>query len=734
MSTKPRVHYSQPIAYNQIPPDIADLQQWVVWKYVTTDKGIKKVPFQIDATAASTNNPSTWSDLETVLEVYQQHIKKLAGIGFVFHESDPFVGVDLDCCLDKDGEVMDWAKDIVRRFGDTYGEVSPSGTGLKFWVRGKIESAMKFAYKEGQIEVYSSGRYFTFTGKKWKYSGFEIHESQELLNYIKSIHPNINSKGFVLPERIRLGTQHNTLVGYVCSLWAKNISPSEIEHIVMAEINRFETPPSEEDVQEIIRWATTTKPPGRSPEFQAKVDRKIAGTNGAAYLNGVDHQPVDHAHTDVNPAEATPEPDEEPEQPIHYVAWPESLKPAAFHGVIGDLCKIIEPHTESDIAAVLFQSLIMIGNMLGRCSAHFVAEGTAHFCNEFICIVGATAKGRKGSSFGQVRRVLGRVDDEWNKKRIKSGLTSGEGLIFHVRDEMREIKQSKGKMEEVVTDPGERDKRLLIVEEEFSSALKSMSREGNTLSGVMRQAWDSPLVLAPMTKNNRITASHPHVSIIAHITKDELSKCLKSVENTNGVTNRFLWACARRSKSLPLGGAVRDEDIAAIAQRIDCAVGWTQSRQEAIDFDSEANELWHTVYDELGEVPSGVVGAVMSRAEPHVRRLATIYAAMDRSPTISQNHLLAALEVWRYSADSVKWIFDAGSGSAKQDKLRDRILAEIKGAAEIGVSRGYLRARFGGDVKKSDVEFHLSYLLNSGIIRCQQEKRTRQSCEYYYPV
>jgi len=731
MSDKPRAFYGETISHSQIPPDIADLQQWVLWKYVKKDTGFTKVPYQLNGLKAAVDNPNTWTDIESAIDIYRENISKVAGIGFVFHESDPFVGVDLDNCL-KDGELLDWAKDIVRRFGDTYGEVSPSGTGLKFWCRGKIERATTFAYKEGRIEIYSHTRYFTFTGRRWKYSTNEIHDAQPTLDYLNSLSPNIKSKGFKLPERILQGTQHNTIVSYVCSLWARNLSPTEIAHIIRAEAQRFDTPPTDDYVNEIIEWAVETKPQGLSPEFKAKADKKIAGTNGAAYLNG-----IDHAHTDVNPTPQEPsptEPDEEPEQPIHYVPWPQPLSPAAFHGVIGDLCKIIEPHTESDIAAVLFQSLVMIGNMLGRCSAHFVAEGTAHFCNEFICIVGATAKGRKGSSFGQVRRVLGRVDGEWNTKRIKSGLTSGEGLIFHVRDEMREIKQQKGKMEEVVTDPGERDKRLLIVEEEFSSALKSMSREGNTLSGVMRQAWDSPLVLAPMTKNNRITAKNPHVSIIAHITKDELSKCLKSVENTNGVTNRFLWACARRSKSLPLGGSVREEDIAEIAQRIDCAVGWTQSRLEAINFDSEANELWHTVYDQLGEVPSGVVGAVMSRAEPHVRRLATIYAAMDRSPTIGQNHLLAALEVWRYSTDSVKWIFDAGSLSLKQDKLRDRIIEEIRSSSEIGVSRGYLRARLGGDVKKSDVEFHLSYLLNSGIIRCQSEKRTRQACEYYYPV
>lgn len=434
-------------------------------------------------------------------------------------------------------------------------------------------------------------------------------------------------------------------------------------------------------------------------------------------------------HKEPPPIQEEQEPDE---TPLSYVPWPEPLSEAAFHGPVGELCKIIEPHTEADIAAVLFQALIMVGSMLGR-SIFWHAEGSQHFCNEFTCIVGATAKGRKGSSYSRIRSVMSRIDRDWANKRTKSGLTSGEGLIFHVRDEIREIKQQKGQMVEVVVDAGEADKRLLVVEEELSSALKAMSREGNTLSGVLRQAWDSPTVLAPMTKNNRITATNPHVSIIGHITRDELLKSLKSVENTNGGTNRFLWCCAKRARLLPFGGDNIDHQLEDVTNAIDAAIGYCQMNPCQVGFTSEAKEMWSIIYEELGTIPGGTVGAILSRAEPHVLRIATIYAALDRSSLITPEHLEAALEIWRYSSASVRWIFGGvDANETVQDATREKIFTFISRNPE-GINRRGIKQYMGSKIPAHTVEFHLSQLLSDGKIGLKSERRTRQLCDYYYP-
>ncbi len=92
--------------------------------------------------------------------------------------------------------------------------------------------------------------------------------------------------------------------------------------------------------------------------------------------------------------------------------------------------------------------------------------------------------------------MFGQGDDSWRATRISWGLCSGQGLIWNVRDPIIESKpvKEKGtivKYEEVIVDKGEPDKRLLIVEEEFSRVLRATPLEGSVLSAVIRQAWDS---------------------------------------------------------------------------------------------------------------------------------------------------------------------------------------------------------------------------------------------------
>ena len=80
-----------------------------------------------------------------------------------------------------------------------------------------------------------------------------------------------------------------------------------------------------------------------------------------------------------------------------------------------------------------------------------------------------------------------------------------------------------------------------------------MGREGNTLSPVLRQAWEGA-TLRTMTKGTPAKATGAHVSIVAHITAEELRQKLSATETLSGFANRFLWVCAKRSKSLPRGG------------------------------------------------------------------------------------------------------------------------------------------------------------------------------------
>src|SRR5208337_4715401 len=144
-----------------------------------------------------------------------------------------------------------------------------------------------------------------------------------------------------------------------------------------------------------------------------------------------------------------------------------------------------------------------------------------------------------------------------------SGLSSGEGLIHHIRDPIektvpiREKGRHTGEYETVIEDQGVSDKRVGIFEPEFSRVLKAASRDGSVLSEILRLAWDSH-DLRVITKTCAEVATDPHVSLIAHITAAELRDTFATVEFSNGAGNRYLWALSQRSKLLPLDNSIDD--------------------------------------------------------------------------------------------------------------------------------------------------------------------------------
>ncbi len=79
--------------------------------------------------------------------------------------------------------------------------------------------------------------------------------------------------------------------------------------------------------------------------------------------------------------------------------WPAPLAPDVFDNLAGAVVRVIEPHSEADPVALLFQFLIGFGSLIGR-RAHFTVEATKHYTNEFLVLVGETSKARKGTSWG----------------------------------------------------------------------------------------------------------------------------------------------------------------------------------------------------------------------------------------------------------------------------------------------------------------------------------------------
>lgn len=353
----------------------------------------------------------------------------------------------------------------------------------------------------------------------------------------------------------------------------------------------------------------------------------------------------------------------------------DGIAPEAFYGLAGEIVSGVEPYTEADRVAVLINTLIRFGAAVGS-GPHFYVGDTRHAANEDAVLVGPTATGRKGSSDSSPRRLYDEADPDFFKRVRNGGLSSGEGLINQVRDsrtEKQSIKE-KGRVidyQDVIVDAGVEDKRLLVIEQEFSSALTVMAREGNILSPILRQAWDGG-TLAPMTKNNAITATGAHIGIIGHITRDELLRKLGETEQANGFANRFIWLAVTRSKLLPHGARPPDAVMNGLSNKLKRALDRARLIGE-IQRDDEARAMWETAYGELEKGIPGLVGAILARGSAHVLRLSMIFALMDGEAIIRPPHLLAALALWDWSVKSVKRIFGDKTG----DSIADRILSEL---------------------------------------------------------
>ena len=399
---------------------------------------------------------------------------------------------------------------------------------------------------------------------------------------------------------------------------------------------------------------------------------------------------------------------------------PAPLGPAAYIGLFGEIVTTIGPQTEADPAALLLQAMTLFGSVIGR-TAHFRAEADRHYCNLFTAIVGPTSIGRKGVSLGHPRRLHEQADPDWARDCIASGLNSGEGLIFLVHDEIKKqsaIKE-KGRVvdyEWVVEDPGIPDKRAMIIETELAGALKVMGREGNTLSPILRNAWDGR-TLRSLTKNSPMRATDPHISIIGQITPQELRRHLDATEAANGFGNRYIWACVTRSKELPEGGGAFAVGplLAGLRRAIEHAKGVGEMQR-----DDHARQLWGEVYGSLSAGRPGLAGDLTARAPAQVMRLACLFALGDLSAVVGLPHLRAALEVWRYAEQSVRYIFGSSLGYPEADL----ILRALEEAGPSGLTRDKIRNLFARHKTAQQIDQALALLKQYRLARRERDDST----------
>ena len=351
--------------------------------------------------------------------------------------------------------------------------------------------------------------------------------------------------------------------------------------------------------------------------------------------------------------------------------WPAAPDRAVYHELPGEIVNTIAPHTEADPVAILTQLLVAFGAAVGR-GAYFQVEATRHHGNEFMCLVGDSARARKGSSWDHVRRLIIGADPSL-EPRVLTGLSSGEGVIWAVRDPTSQ-------------DPGISDQRLLVIEPEFASTLKAAGREISTLSPTLRSGWDGR-PLAILTRTSPARASTAHIALIGHITQHELRRHTTSLELANGYINRVLLIACRRQRLLPDGGNPDPLHNTGLDRLLAAALRQARTADQ-VRLDTDARELWHHAYRKLAtEPPDGIVAQITARAEAHVIRLALLYALVDGQRQIRPAHLTAALALHDYAARSAAWALTGATGEPLAEQIHAALRQHPSGLTRSQISQ-----------------------------------------------
>ncbi|MCG3180457.1 MAG: hypothetical protein BIFFINMI_02818 [Phycisphaerae bacterium] len=173
----------RPFDITVVPAALRQLPQWVVWKVIVRDGKPTKCPMDAKTGGpADSTDPATWATFDQAMAAWQAS-SQYAGVGFVFTGEAGFCGVDLDDSIDPaSGELKPWGRQIVDQL-DSYTEVSPSGGGVKVFIRGrKPGNRCRKGYHDGEVEIYDTGRFFTVTGQRLDGVSADVEDRQGQLD------------------------------------------------------------------------------------------------------------------------------------------------------------------------------------------------------------------------------------------------------------------------------------------------------------------------------------------------------------------------------------------------------------------------------------------------------------------------------------------------------------------------------------------------------------------------
>lgn len=546
-----------------LPAELKERDQWVVWRKVTRKGKATKVPYRslLPHLEADSTDPATWSTLEEACDALGDPRNRLDGIGFAFAPDDGLAGVDLDNCLDEAGNLAIWAREVLDRLPG-YAEISPSGRGVKLFLRGEVpfgkgRKLQKLGDGSGVIECYDRGRYFTVTGYLWARTHAALADSAKALaDFHADTFPAPGERPRVTPTTPQMGDAEIVQKAMAAKngakfaqLWRGDATgyPSKSEaDLALASLIAFYTQdPS--TVERIFgqsgladdKWAD--RPDYRALTVGKALER--TATHDAGYRSS---PPPRQDGPRVEPADPSGWPAPRLDGPEPSPAFPIDALPGALRDLIGSVAESMTcPPDFVSVAA-----LGMASGAMGRSVALRIKSSWIESASLYVSLVGSPgmtkspplaflAKPLWDITHDQLR--LHKAELDRHKREAKKDAPAPEPARRLIVDDVT-VERLAGLL-------GENPRGILIVCDELSGMMSGLNQYKAGGKGNDRQfflkAWSGGSTSVDRKSNldgRPVTVSHPFLSIVGGMQPEMLSEFGEAKGRDDGFVDRLLFA------------------------------------------------------------------------------------------------------------------------------------------------------------------------------------------------
>jgi hypothetical protein len=641
---KPR---TAPPVLEAIPAALRELPQWVSWRYEYREGDWTKVPYDPKSgMRAKSNNPSTWTSVDEAEAA--RHAKRHDGVGFEFGDSG-LVGIDLDDCRDgTTGELTLFARDLLKRF-PTYAEVSPSGTGVKLFLRGTWPDTGKHKrIGTDQIEVYPRGRYFTVTGRRLDDAPESVGDCQVELT---KLHAELTAPTHASTNGAQRNGRPSIARQRIIKRAAKYVAKMEPAvsgqrghdmtfHVACTLVLGFDLAP-DEAWPVITDWNQSCIPPWSEKDLRRKLEEADKQPGERRYLlrtNG--HKTQSQPATKPCPIEI------------------EAFRPFPLDTLHGPIRKFVAAAAEAigcDPSYVALPMLSALAAAIGTTRRIRLKRDWTEPTVIWTAIIGDSGTMKSPAWEVATRPLLRRQTDAFARYGVEIVEYERETLAYEaaLRDwKNRGAKRGAAQPEKPVEPTPERyivadttveglapilesrPRGVLLSRDELAGWLGSFdqykSHAGSDTANWLSMQRAGPITIDRKTSRRIIHVPRAAVSVTGGIQPDVLRRALSGLHIEDGLASRLLFAFPPRRLKQWTEATVSEAaeaDLEGVFDRL-LAIDFSDKGEPiCLDLDAEAKAAWIVFHDRHGAEQhdlTGPLAAAWSKLEGYAARLALL--------------------------------------------------------------------------------------------------------------